>query len=100
VADTRYDLFVPSKERIYLDDRWAGSAKGWMPADYPPFHPVLYAADVFLPIIDFHQKGYWEPNESKPGGALLKIVEVFYILAGWILTTLAVAGFTGLVKKE
>lgn len=93
------DLFVPSRERIYLYKDWTGSAKAWLPPEYPNFNSVIYAADVLLPI-DLHEKGYWEPNESKPWGTFLKFVEAFYIFLGWLLASLAFVGFTGLIKKD
>jgi hypothetical protein len=96
----RYDVMVPTDARVYLSERWTGSAKDWLPREYPPFNPWLYSLDVFLPIVDFHEKGYWEPRENSANGAFIKVYSILHIIAGWVLTTLAVAGFSGLVKKD
>jgi hypothetical protein len=96
----RYDVMVPTDARVYLSERWTGSAKDWLPREYPPFNPWLYSLDVFLPIVDFHEKGYWEPRENSAYGAFIKVYSILHIIAGWVLTTLAVAGFSGLVKKD
>ena len=63
----------------------------------------MYSIDVFLPIVDFHQEGYWLPG--KTDGLILwawryKIWLWLEILFGCFLTTIAVAGLTELVKKD
>jgi hypothetical protein len=77
--------------------------------DYPKFHAFIYSLDTFLPIVDLKQKGYWLPNANQgdnviPGvrfryGGLLRIYFWAHIVFGWILTTLWVTGFTGLVRR-
>lgn len=79
---------------------------------YPAFNPVLYSIDVFLPVIDFHQETYWIPNPSRVGevdllllktqmsGRLLLYYFWLQIVAGWVLTSLWIAGFTGLVRSQ
>jgi len=59
----------------------------------------MYSIDTFLPIIDFHQESYWLPNPSTALGRGIRIYLWFHIGMGWALTTLAVIGFTGLVRK-
>ncbi|MGK7956538.1 MAG: hypothetical protein AB4063_15015 [Crocosphaera sp.] len=64
---------------------------------------------MFVPIINFHQQAYFLPNANKktdilvwknvPAGSLLRYYFWFHIAMGWILTSLAVAGFTGLVRR-
>jgi hypothetical protein len=60
----------------------------------PPFHPFAYTADVTLPIVNLGQKSAWEPQ----GAA----VYCSWVLtgAGWVLTTAAVAGLTGILKRD
>ena len=81
---------------------------------YPEFFPLTYSFDVFLPVIDFHQASYWIPEASlgepvdqnidslstgiRDGGVLLAYFWLQIIL-GWVLTSLWVAGFTGLVRR-
>lgn len=86
--------------------------------DYPKFHALMYSVDVFVPIIDFHQESYWLPNANIKDdleiplnysniihyknaciGSLLRWYLWFHIAMGWILTTLGLAGFTGLVRR-
>jgi len=94
-------------------------------AFYPAFNRWLYSLDTFVPIINFGQKDYWGPQVAcntfvaiKGGGGLaspdpphgiglcVREIRVLYlyrwvhIFVGWVLITLAVTGFTGLVRKE
>jgi len=84
------------------------------PLTYPEFFPLTYSLDVFLPVIDLHQANYWIPKASlgepidksigflstgvRDGGILLAYFWLQIIL-GWVLTSLWVAGFTGLVRR-
>ena len=81
---------------------------------YPEFFPLTYSLDVFLPVIDLHQASYWIPKASlgepvdknidflstgiRDGGVLLAYFWL-QIMLGWVLTSLWVAGFTGLVRR-
>ena len=78
--------------------------------DYPAFNALIYSTDVFLPIIDLQQQRYWIPNANRGSevtllmlksqqGALLRWYFWAHIILGWILTSLWVAGFTGLVRR-
>lgn len=64
-------------------------------AHIPAFNAFIYSLDAFLPIVDLHQESYWLPQTSFPRCYLW-----FHISAGWILTTIAIAAFTGLFKDE
>ena len=61
----------------------------------PDFNAFIYSVDAFLPIVDLHQETYWLPQSQTYMGYLW-----FHISIGWILTTIAVAAFTGLFKDE
>ena len=87
------DLMVPTKERIYLAESYPPP-----PSQYPRFQPFIYSLDVFLPIVDLHQESYWLPNASTPWGWAVMGYMWLQILLGWVLTTVAVAGLTGLVR--
>ena len=78
--------------------------------DYPAFCALMYSVDTFVPIVNFHQADYWLPNANRmaelqfgsgtvPGGALARVYLWIHTALGWVLTTLAVAGFTGLIRK-
>ncbi len=68
--------------------------------NYPKFDPLVYSIDVFLPIIDLRLKNAWLPNANKDYGGILRYYFWFQTLAGWGLTTIWVAGFTGLVRNN
>ncbi len=81
--------------------------------DYPHFNAFFYSLDVFLPIIDLHQEKYWLPNVAHGSvlfsyrglgmkitwGTLLRCWMWFQILMGWGLTSILIAGLTGLIRS-
>jgi len=78
---------------------------------YPKFNPLIYSLDVFLPIVNLHQEENWRPIGNKNdnifyritninGISLLNILMYFQILSGWILTTMLIGGFSGLVRDD
>jgi hypothetical protein len=90
-------------------------------ASYPAFSPLAYSLDVFLPFVDFGFEAHWRPNISyrplsaasvgevpalgKVGasltvGGLLYGLYVLEMVIGLILTSLAITGFTGLLKGD
>ena len=68
--------------------------------NYPKFDPLVYSIDVFLPIIDLRLKNAWLPKADNAYGESLRYYFWFQTLAGWGLTTIWVAGFTGLVRNN
>jgi hypothetical protein len=94
-------LMVPTKERIYLDKTYSCSDGAWiLPAEYPRFHPIVYSLDVFFPVVDLRQKAYWEPSDTTQTGLLYRSYFWLHTVIGWLLSALAVAGLTRLVKRE
>lgn len=69
-------------------------------SSYPCFYPAAYAIDTVIPIINVHQATYWGPNGHAPWGHALAAFTWISIALGWALTTLAVAGYTGLVRRD
>ena len=75
---------------------------------YPKFDPLIYSLDIFLPIIDLRLKSYWLPNANKgedklfhiKSGEWLRYYLSLHIISGWVLTTLWVAGFSGIVRSN
>jgi len=99
----RLHAIHPSKEEVLLDERYVNSGGQWLPPDYPAFSAAWYSLDVFLPIVDLHQESYWLPGKQEQAlfwGWGYKIWLWLQIMLGWFLTTIAVAGLTGLVKKD
>jgi len=100
-------LFSPVAEGIYRDSAYLET--GQTPSGYQTFNAFVYSVDSFLPIIDLHQESKWLPNPTRTcivagreiaGGMLTRLYLWVHIVAGWALTTLAVAGFTGVIRKE
>ena len=60
----------------------------------PPFNGIAYAADVLIPIINLGGQDAWVPR----GSALYWS----WVLAGagWMLTTVVVAGLTGILRRN
>jgi hypothetical protein len=56
--------------------------------------PLVYAADTFLPIVDFGQAGDWDATGWTRWAAWAVIA------VGWALTTIFVGGFTKLVRSS
>jgi hypothetical protein len=56
--------------------------------------PVAYAASTFLPIVELVHTSDWTPT------GWVRWVDWSLILSGWALTTIFVAGFTGIVRTE
>ena len=66
---------------------------------HPCFNPFGYAIDTVIPLINVHQTDFWGPNQSVPTGTAFAIITYLSTGLGWILATLAVAGYTGLARN-
>lgn len=102
-------IFAPTNVSITTTEEWRAQRE--LPAafaDYSPFSAWLYSLDTLLPVVDLHMESAWEPTLAVPGdrilGTSLAWLVWFYlrlhIAVGWILTTLAVLGFTGVVRPR
>ena len=69
-------------------------------SNYPCFYPAAYAMDTVFPLINVRQATYWDTNGSAPWGLALEIFTWVSIVLGWALATLAVAGYTGLIRRD
>jgi hypothetical protein len=67
------------------------------PAD-GQLQPLVYSFDVMVPLVKLGQADRWGPRRDVPAGVALQWFHWGLILAGWTLTTLVVAGLTGLVR--
>ena len=99
----RHAIMAPSDVNVMRTDSWTQNQQ--LPLeyrDYPRFIPITYSLDTMVPIVNLHMESYWEPS-LRNGGALAWIAWLYlrlHILLGWILTTLAVLGFAGLVRQD
>jgi hypothetical protein len=73
----------------------------------PPFNGFVYSLDSFLPIVDFGQETSWTPREGatfelagrQMSAAWAQRYLWLHIALGWLVTTLAVAALSGLVRR-
>jgi len=106
--------FAPSQAPVLVSAAWQGIAASDVsnPAaiwsgeteagrDYETFQSLVWAADVFVPLIDFGQESAWAPSTSRGGwGTSLWTGRWVVKLAGWIITALGAAALTGLIRNE
>lgn len=94
-------------------------------ANYPPFVPLAYSFDTFVPFVDFGFEGHWRPrlgygplleipvpswgaggdgsgarHVTLSVGVLLYVLYVLEVILGLVLTSLAITGFTGMLNTE
>jgi hypothetical protein len=67
---------------------------------YPCFYPAGYAFDTVVPVISLGQHSNWRINAAAPWGWAYTTATWTATGLGWAFATLAVAGFTGLIRKE
>jgi len=72
----------------------------WEASSYPEINPWMYSLDVLLPVLEMDQKTFWRPDPSKPSGELALRYYYFQSIVGWVLSLLAVAGFSGIVRSR
>lgn len=63
---------------------------------YPCLEPALLAADLLVPVVSLGQRDAWVIS----GARRFRLIPIALTAMGWILTTLVVAGFTGIVRRE
>ena len=78
--------------------------------DHPKFNALVYSVETFVPLVKLGMGEYWTPNGNREAsanrrlrfppktGRWLRRYLWFHVIAGWVLTTLWVGGFTGLIK--
>lgn len=69
-------------------------------AAYPAFNAALYSADTLFPVVSFEMQSFWLPDERSNVGRAVRWYLWVHIAAGWALTLLAVAGFSGLIRTD
>lgn len=82
----------------------AESEGGIRPADAEQWNlaqAVFYSLDTFLPIVELGPEGDFEPNlPAGQWGWIAQGYLWFHILAGWLVTSLGVLAFSGLVRQK
>ena len=112
-----YGEINPNDPRILREAEWADCAAGRAlagghphqpacflaqpeAASFPRFNAFVYSADTLIPVVSLEMQSYWIPDETKPRGAFARVYLWLHIAAGWALTLLAVAGFSGLIRTD
>ena len=81
---------------------------------YPEFNPLLFSADIFVPLLNLHQEPFWypAPDGGRPswfrapkgeGFSLWFLLEWWYwfqIAAGAVLTSMFLLSVTGLLRPR
>jgi hypothetical protein len=86
-------------------DKHASGCINWSIADcpviaaevVPRFSPMLYSADVIVPVIGFGQKAAWMPAGDADFVYTMQLIET---VLGWVEGFLLVSFVTGLIAKE
>jgi hypothetical protein len=74
--------------------------------DYRNFVPLIYSADVLLPVVDLGYKDEWQPVVADRAGnpliwgQLLRFLYWFEIAFGWVAGLLLVGVLGNLIKKD
>lgn len=80
-----------------------------LPPHYPPFNPIVYSVETALPVIRYDQESNWAPYPARACviatgvpqcGRLLEYYLWIHITCGWVLATLAIAGLTGIARRD
>ncbi|MBM7069119.1 hypothetical protein [Actibacterium sp. 188UL27-1] len=77
------------------------SSTGQAGQDYETFQSVAYAADLVIPLVSFGQEEAWAPSTARgPMGRIGWWLRWVAKLLGWIVTALAAAALTGVIRKD
>jgi hypothetical protein len=96
-------LFSPSNPAIYTKQEIVNACKSnWvscadLPANYEPFNPFLYSADIIFPVISFNQSRNWSPISSATPLRISIIVET---ILGWMASIFLIAAISGIIKRD
>ena len=108
-AAGRTEVMTPVKESAYVSD---DTEKGrHISMDYPAFSAFLYSLDASIPLVDLHQRSYWQPSANKKGwlslseerglwikGSCVRVWLIFETLGGWVLTSILIFSLTRMVR--
>ena len=71
--------------------------KGVLPSCGKRIRSILYALDVFVPVLDLHQQEACSISPDRPGW---RYAQAIYALLGWALTPLAILTVTGILRRH
>jgi len=77
------------------------SQPGQAGQDWETFSSLAYAADLVIPLVTFGQESAWAPSTSRsPWGRVGWALRWFAKGIGWVLTALAAAALTGMIRRD
>jgi hypothetical protein len=108
------EVLTPASENAYDASRAYEINRGLrhrLKTTYPKFNALIYSLEAFVPLVKLGIKEQWTPNANVVGkfswgrvgfpvyGSAVRYYLWFHTIAGWVLTTLWVGGYTGLIKS-
>jgi hypothetical protein len=108
----RFGGMVPNSEVILNSADWAAAmaesplAPGriWAESDvgrhYETFSALIYASDVFIPLIDFAQQSAWTATTANWIGYVAFRLNFLAEGFGWFLTAMGAAAITGIIRRD
>ncbi|TVQ41017.1 MAG: hypothetical protein EA356_00645 [Geminicoccaceae bacterium] len=69
-------------------------------AAYPAFNPWMLSLEALLPALELKQEAHWAADTRHAAGHAARAYLYAHTIAGWALSLLAVAGFSGIVKSR
>ncbi|WP_192149669.1 hypothetical protein [Roseibium litorale] len=102
---------TPNSDVIQISSEWQNlsrteerPAEVWAKQygrDYETFEPFFYAADVVIPIINIGQTDAWGPSTERSwwGWSMFGVQKLFVIL-GWVVTAIAAASVTNMIRRD
>ncbi|WP_202913207.1 hypothetical protein [Acuticoccus sediminis] len=94
LGDTREGLAAPDQSQLAC---WRALPEA---GSFPKFNAWMFAGDAMLPALQTGQRDYWSADTRQPFGVLVKSIIHLITVAGWALSLLAVAAFSGLVRSR
>lgn len=103
---------VPNSPLILNSQAWADAlamqpgspsllwVEGEIGQHYETFNPIAYASDIFIPLIELGQESAWTATTVTKLGTVAWIAAWVLKAFGWIVTALAAAAVTGIIKRE
>lgn len=104
--------FAPNSALVQNSAGWAEALSAGNPAaawsaqngagrDYETFHPVAYAFDVVVPVIDIGQEEAWGPSTTRsPLGWHAWWARWVLKILGWVVSAVGAAAITGIIRQE
>jgi hypothetical protein len=78
-----------------------GGMRGTTKLAWIPLQWLVYSLDTYLPIVDLGQESRWAPDVTAGWWAwIFQIYLWIHILLGWVVTSLGVLAFSGLVRQK